>query len=109
MPWGNVHTGVTISALTLRMENHAYFRLPRHRLFDRLAFGISTDGCGRYCDHSRTRWNAIAVSAGSRRRSAEPPGLTARSLRPHAAVGEATGTTPCTFSRTPSITSRWVF
>jgi hypothetical protein len=55
------------------------FRLPRHRLSDRLAFGASTDGCGRNGDHSscNTRWNAIAVSAYSRGGSTEPPGLTA--------------------------------
>ena len=56
---------------------HAHFWLPRHRLSDRLAFGASTDGCGRD-DYSscNTRWNAIAVSA-DRRGSTEPRRLTA--------------------------------
>ena len=58
--------------------HHAHFRLPRHRLSDRLAFGASTDGCGRHSHSScNTRWNAIAVSADSRRGSTKPLGLTA--------------------------------
>src|SRR5215471_4501958 len=58
--------------------HHAHFRLPRHQLSDRLAFGASTDGCGGHGHSScNTRWSAIAVSADSRRRSTEPLGLTA--------------------------------
>ena len=58
--------------------HHAHLWLPRHRLSDRLAFGANVDSCGRNGDNSscNTRYNAIAVSADSRRGSTEPRGLT---------------------------------
>ena len=69
-----------LSALTSAYgegTHYAHFRLPRHGLSDRLAFGASTDGFGRDGDHCNTRWNAIVVSADSRRGFTKPPGLTA--------------------------------
>src|SRR6516225_3840371 len=77
IPWGNVLTsadgGVT---------HHAHFRLPWHRLSDRLAFGASTDGRGRHGYSScNTRWNTIAVSADPRRGFIEPPRLIGSSNR----------------------------
>src|SRR5262249_35547223 len=68
--------GKVLTSADGEVTHHAYFRLPRHRLSDRLAFGASTDGCGRHGYSScNTRWNAIAVSADSRRGSIEPRGL----------------------------------
>src|SRR5262249_57586673 len=62
--------------------NDAYCELHGERVCDRVVFGGRPDGSGRHRYSScNTRWNAIAVSADSRRGSIEPPGLIGSSNR----------------------------